>query len=99
MGLEVILAGIVTAIVAVIGAFAAGKWKGRTKAESDSAIKYNNAETARVLESNRKATEAQLNAADNAKVINEEVAIMDSGDALAELRRDYARDSDGNKNN
>lgn len=99
MGLETIIAGIVAAVVAVIAAFAAGNYKGRTKGVADERIRANNDETKRVVESNNQAVQTQLNAANAARTVNDEVSNLPVGSAADELRRDYARDNaDGNKN-
>ena len=97
MGLETILAGGFAAIVAIIAAFATGHFRGKTIATATARADQARAEAIRVAESNQKATEAQLAAARNAKEVNENVSNLPVGNALDELRRDFARDSDGNK--
>lgn len=98
MGLETIIGGIIAAVVAVIAAFATGNYRGKTKATADATVRFNELETKRVVESNNKAMETITKASDNAAKINSEVADLPVGDALSELRRDYARDKDRSKN-
>lgn len=92
MGIEIIIGGIIAAILAVGAAFGIGKYKGRTVANADNTAKTAATDAKRTVESNQKATEAQLKVKENADEIRDGVAKLPDGDALSELRRDYSRD-------
>ena len=91
MGIETIISAIVAAIIAIFAAFKLGGIKAKSKADTDSRINTNNIETARVLESNTKAAEAQVKAANNSSEVQNEVSKLNDGDAINELRRDFTR--------
>ena len=99
MGISTIIAGIVAAFVGIFAAFAAGQFRGKTKAASDARIKYGELETARVLDSIKKSTDAQINVSNTASEVRNEVANLNPGDAINELRRDYSRNTNGNESN
>ena len=91
MGIETIVTGIIAAIVAIFAAFKIGGIKAKSKADTDDRIKSNNIETSRILESNTKAAEAQIKAANNSSEVQNEVSKLNDGDAINELRRDFTR--------
>lgn len=94
MGLETLIIGGITAIIGIIGAFFGGRIIGASKAKSDAAAKRATEEANRIAESAIKSSEAQVKAADNASKVRDEINSLDTGDALNELRRDYARDKE-----
>lgn len=92
MGIEFIIGGIIAAIAAVAAAFGIGKYKGRVKADADNTAATAKLDAKRTVESNQKATEAQLKANQNANEVRDEVTRIPDGGAIDELRRDYTRD-------
>lgn len=98
MGLETIIGGIIAAIVAVFAAFATGNYRGKVKAAADARAERAEEESRRIVESNNQAVQALTKASNEAAKVNTDVANLPVGSALDELRREYARDSDRNKN-
>lgn len=88
MGLEAIIAAGIAAIVGVFGAFFAGGYRARIKANADNDIR----EQKRISESNTKAAQAQVTATKNAVEVQNEVSNLSNGAAIAELRKSYSRD-------
>ena len=89
--MEIIYA-IIAAIVAVFGAYKIGATKAKSKVEADNRITQNNRETTRLLDANRKATEKQINVANNVTKVQNEINTLDDGAVLRELREKYSRD-------
>lgn len=88
--------GIIGTIVAIASAYFAGKFIGTSKAKSDASASRATEDANRISESASKAAGAQVEASKNASDIRNEISSLDDGDALKQLRRDYARDKDGN---
>lgn len=96
MGLIEIL---IAAAIAVIGAFFGGRFIGSSKARADAAASQYAKDAKRITESNQKAIDAQSKVINESVEVRDEISNLKSGDALDELRREYARDKNGNKNN
>lgn len=95
MGLEIIIGG----IIAIIAAFFGGRLIGSSKAKSEAAGKQYAKDAERILESNQKALDAKSKVIEQSTEVRDEISNLNPGDALSELRRDYSRDKDGNKDN
>lgn len=99
MGLETIISIIIAAITATFGAFFVGRYKGKSKADTDNRIKEADERSFRIIQSNKESTQAQIKASNSATEVKNEIINLNDGDAINELRKHYARDSDGNKSN
>lgn len=85
--------GIIGAVfTAIFGALKWGQHSGAKDAEVKAKVDNANADAKRAVESNQKATEAQVEVATKSAEVNNEVSKLNDGDALNELRKSYSRD-------
>lgn len=88
MGIEWIIAGIVSAIAAIFGTYFSAKRIGAAEQRINQATES----ASRIVESNNKATEAQLKASKINSEVQNEIISLNDGDAVGELRKHYQRD-------
>jgi cell division protein FtsB len=95
MGFEALIVAAIAGIVAIFAAFRVGKSKGTTEANSA----RDRIEIESVAKANREANATIQKLNKETQDVHEEINSLDSGDALKQMREEFSRDSDRDKNN